>query len=675
MYIKGNMDKRQTPVPSLLKSKINFNIFQNEAEDKFKKIMEKAGGLGIKNKSIIFESSVSAMINLMFPLNKFRNWGAVNFEEFQEKNIMPIMPHMIYFINPEIKTCKMIAAHITENNRNKKILKYYIVFLPKKNIQCERIFEMEGLWSYVSIMELPINLIPIDYDLLSMEHDFTFVNSTLHKSNVPLLNVVDSLIDFQNKFGIIPLIQGIGEQSQFIVQEMLNHESNKRQFEQEIIQNQMEQVKIIMEDRNVTKTIPSQIGRMIIIDRSCDFVSPILTPNTYSGLIDELFDIKDGMTNIPESIFIEKPINDNKKTRVFIVNNDNNLYDNINSLSMVNANNYCKKYLVKYKSINDELEKLKKEIEKINDAIKLLKGELTTIDTNENLELIKGQKISIINNVLNEQTIMDEYISKKTLKIHFNIICEIVKLLNDKKYVDLVGMQQNLIIGTDNAKSEIWIMENMGKLTIIEFLKILCLYCISTGGLTSKFNSKLQSLVIEKYGSKYCFVIENLFSSGMLFTYDTKHKNSWADIKRKFDSIVVDFNETDPDDIAYIFGGYAPLSCRIIENGLTIPNRLFFKTKYSNVIYDGWLHKDINKKLCKLKDCLAFNTTQDFNEQILNNDQLLQLNSTILLFYVGGITHAEIAALRFLSKKNPTKHIIIATTNIINSKSFIEMLI
>ncbi len=671
------MDKRQTPVPSLLKSKINFDIFQNEAEEKFKKIMEKAGGLGIKNKSIIFSPLLTASINLMFPLNKFRIWGAVNFEELQENNIMPIMPHMIYIINPEIKYCKIIASHIIENNRNKKILKYHIVFLPRKNIQCERIFEMEGLWSHVNILELPINLIPIDYDLFSMEQENTFIDSTLKKSNSPLLNVVDSLIDFQNKFGIIPLIQGIGEQSQFIVQEILNYQNNKQQVEENMIQNQIEDVRLIIEERNILKTVPSQIGRMIIIDRSCDFISPMLTPNTYSGLIDEIFGIKDGMINIPEHIFSEKLSKDIKdeKTKIFIVNNDNNLYDHINYLSMTNANNYCKKYLVKYKSINDDLERLKKEIDKINDAIKLLKKELTTIDTNENLEFLKGQKITMINNILNELKSMDEYIPRKTITNHLNIICDIAKLINEQKYIDIVNMQQNLIIGTNADKCETWIMENMKILPIIQILKFICVYCISNGGLTPTFYSKLQSLLIENYGSKYCFALDNLFESSILFTYNSKYKKLWDGTKQKFNLIVPDYNEAEPDDIAYIFGGYAPLSCRIIEYGLTVPSKLFFGTKYSNIIYKGWLHTNVNKKLDKLKDCIAFNTTQYFNEDILNDYQIVQLNTTILLFYVGGITHAEIAALRFLAKKNPTKHIIIATTNIINSKLFIETLI
>lgn len=41
-------------------------------------------------------------------------------------------------------------------------------------------------------------------------------------------------------------------------------------------------------------SMPSQIGRMIIIDRECDFTTPMLTQLCYQGMIDEVMGVKDG---------------------------------------------------------------------------------------------------------------------------------------------------------------------------------------------------------------------------------------------------------------------------------------------------------------------------------------------------------------------------------------------
>lgn len=46
----------------------------------------------------------------------------------------------------------------------------------------------------------------------------------------------------------------------------------------------------------------------------------------------------------------------------------------------------------------------------------------------------------------------------------------------------------------------------------------------------------------------------------------------------------------------------------------------------------------------------------------------------ILVYFIGGITYAEISAIRFLNKLFPDKQFIIATTQIINGDSCVEML-
>jgi hypothetical protein len=45
-----------------------------------------------------------------------------------------------------------------------------------------------------------------------------------------------------------------------------------------------------------------------------------------------------------------------------------------------------------------------------------------------------------------------------------------------------------------------------------------------------------------------------------------------------------------------------------------------------------------------------------------------------MVYYIGGITYGEIAAIRFLNKLFKDKKFIIATTQIINGETCIEML-
>ena len=45
------------------------------------------------------------------------------------------------------------------------------------------------------------------------------------------------------------------------------------------------------------------IDYLILIDRQVDLVSPLLTPLTYEGLIDEMFSIKSGVVRVPAEKF------------------------------------------------------------------------------------------------------------------------------------------------------------------------------------------------------------------------------------------------------------------------------------------------------------------------------------------------------------------------------------
>lgn len=60
-----------------------------------------------------------------------------------------------------------------------------------------------------------------------------------------------------------------------------------------------------------------------------------------------------------------------------------------------------------------------------------------------------------------------------------------------------------------------------------------------------------------------------------------------------------------------------------------------------------------------------------------NEKEIIQPRSKqnfILAVFIGGITYAEISAIRFLNKRNPDHKIIILTTNIVNGKSMINSL-
>lgn len=121
-----------------------------------------------------------------------------------------------------------------------------------------------------------------------------------------------------------------------------------------------------------------------------------------------------------------------------------------------------------------------------------------------------------------------------------------------------------------------------------------------------------------------------------------------------------DVNVNEPDDAAYVFCGYCPITIRLIEA----------------VVKRGW--GQIKDLLKRLPGDFQFPSNE---RDILN---VKERNNFILLVFVGGITYAEIAAIRYLNRTFKSKiknkllkidhKFIIMTTHILNGKKLISNL-
>ena len=122
-----------------------------------------------------------------------------------------------------------------------------------------------------------------------------------------------------------------------------------------------------------------------------------------------------------------------------------------------------------------------------------------------------------------------------------------------------------------------------------------------------------------------------------------------------------------PGDISYVYNGYAPISVKLIE-------MILDNSGLQPLVAKGIL------KLLGLTDERVHVPAQEqklFASPIVGGISMPKApkKKRILVYYLGGITFAEIAALRFLQNLNPKFKIIIATTSIINGESGIAQLL
>jgi hypothetical protein len=92
--------------------------------------------------------------------------------------------------------------------------------------------------------------------------------------------------------------------------------------------------------------------------------------------------------------------------------------------------------------------------------------------------------------------------------------------------------------------------------------------------------------------------------------------------------IKVDVNINDPDDASYVFGGFCPITIRLIEA----------------MVKTGW--NPIRELIKKLPGEYEYPVDRD--EKTMLSERAKK--NFILLIFIGGITYNEIAAIRYLNK-------------------------
>ncbi|ERE75987.1 vacuolar protein sorting-associated protein 33A-like protein [Cricetulus griseus] len=156
------------------------------------------------------------------------------------------------------------------------------------------------------------------------------------------------------------------------------------------------------------------------------------------------------------------------------------------------------------------------------------------------------------------------------------------------------------------------------------------------------------------YGYEHILTLNNLEKAGLLKA-QTGGRNNYPTIRKTLRLWMDDVNEQNPTDISYVYSGYAPLSVRLAQL-LSRP---------------GW--RSIEEVL-RILPGPHFEERQSLPTGLQKKRQPGE-NRVTLIFFLGGVTFAEIAALRFLSQlEDGGTEYVIATTKLMNGSSWVEAL-
>eukprot|EP00761_Pharyngomonas_kirbyi_P014772 gb/GECH01014802.1/.p1 GENE.gb/GECH01014802.1/~~gb/GECH01014802.1/.p1 ORF type:complete len:599 (+),score=157.21 gb/GECH01014802.1/:1-1797(+) len=364
------------------------------------------------------------------------------------------------------------------------------------------------------------------------------------------------------------------------------------------------------------KTFPTspEISDLILIDRNVDLLTPLLTQLTYEGLIDELFGIKHGL--LPAASNPNPPTNKDGKPMPVMMNSNDKVFAEVRDLN--------------FSAVGSRLNN-------------------KTTELGENYDQrFNAQTAAQMKEFIRRLPHLQE--EHKNLGTHINLAHDINKITLKSDFRRCIETEQYTLMGVEEKENLDFIEEIIDKQeSMTKALRLLGIVSLTQGGLKQKQFDFFRKELMQSYGYESMLTLNNLERIGFLKRQESR--SNWKSLRKHLNLQVEELDEQNPNDISYVHAGYAPLSVRLIEQALFKPG--------------GW--KAIDDTLRTLPGPVV-DTNQPGAIPPQSNKRI------VLLFFLGGVTFAEISAIRFLNTIYQEAEIefVIGTTQLMNGHTFVE---
>ena len=533
---------------------------------------------------------------------------------------------VVYLVRPTIANMKLISAQVLkaekESAKRRETAHFSVYFTPRKTVICERILEESGVLGSVQLDEYPLWLIPFEEDVLSLELDSVFNEVAVEKDFSSLYDVASAIVQLEKVCGVIPRVRGKGNSSK-------------------VVSGLIQRLAV---ENNLASTSPasSQIDTLVLLDRSVDFFSPMCTQLTYEGLIDEMLGINNGLVEVPVSASAaaaaaasgagSKQQQGLRKGKKMALNSSDVLFRELRDLNFGSVGpklrNKTMNMKEEYKEINSRT------FSEVHQFVKKL-NIMPVLDRHTELA-----------SLIQERSAMDEGFLRR-------LRCE-QDLLDGRGIDAACEYAEQLMFGEKES------MESV--------LRLISLVSLVNSGVPKKYFDTLRWGFLHLYGFESLSSLQAIQASGLIKKYEGG-RNAFPQLKKAFRLIVDEADDANPSDISFVYSGYAPLSCRLVDAALKpgglandeavriIPGPQFsFEQQYSESKGDG-----AGREANTLQNQMG----EDGEEN----------RRTVLVVFIGGVTFAEISALRFMSSQGGLDcNFIIMTTKLINGNTLMSSL-
>lgn len=150
-------------------------------------------------------------------------------------------------------------------------------------------------------------------------------------------------------------------------------------------------------------------------------------------------------------------------------------------------------------------------------------------------------------------------------------IAEILKDITvQDEFFERLQCQNELLASLSVDKPSNYIMNCISQGDdLYKVLRLICIHSVANNGFKQPLLETYKREIIRGYGFKYFGLLSNIEKTNLISI--NQGQKLFNQISQKLNLLVDNVSEDNPNDIAYVFSGYAPLSVRFCQF-LTKPN-------------------------------------------------------------------------------------------------------
>ncbi|KAF2069320.1 hypothetical protein CYY_009357 [Polysphondylium violaceum] len=609
--------------------------------------------------ALVIDPKIIGLFNLFIDVPFLKINGVEKIYELKNSRLDTECKNIIYVMRPKVRYIYTISDHIRQHLFDYMKKDYSMIYIPRVDPICQRVLEGQGVYgNFRSFHQFHLDLIPFDNDVLSMELPSMYKHFLLDNDKSIIHFIAKSIMHLQSLFGLIPIVKGKGRAAKGVM-EMISRMK-----------------KDMLTDMPDSLVVSKEIDTLIIIDRQVDFITPLCSPLTYEGLVDEYFSINNNLCLVDQVIM------------------DNASIANASSNNAVNNQNINKKVPFPmhsgdrvYQEIRDKnFSSLMGAGGVLNKKAKQQFDDKKSLTGNESLSALK-ELMRKVNASQKEE---------HALRVHVGIAERIYDITSSTYFQNRLDCEQKLLAGVDIFLAEKYLEDCINiKDPLLKVLRILCLSSHTMSGIPIQEYESFKSKIVQTYGCGLLITFNQLEKAGLIHLRKSDGKQSpntignsangnlsFEYLKEHLNLIIEDIDENNPTDISYVFSGYAPISVRLVQYAMgkgwkqiedalkLLPGPTF---EENQLFSTGSSSKDKDKESTSSFSSNNSSNNNNSNNSNMNNNGNQSLPITFV-YYLGGVTFTEISALRFLGQQQKRKYIIL-TTKLINGDSLLDSFI